>query len=97
MSKLKNIFFDSYGLRVGWIITTFLGCVFGLFFVGTLTFRQFDYHYTSTYCQPKLNAINRTGKFVEYNFWDYQCLASVGDKYVPLDQIYNNLQVQVSK
>ncbi len=89
-----KIFKDEYGdIHLFWtIVLIILGFIAFIFTIATVV-RQIDYHYASTYCQDKLKEANREGKFVEYNFWEYNCLAETKNgSYIPLKNLYNNVQ-----
>ncbi len=89
-----RIFTDDYGdLNLFGFALVFIATIAAIIGVIGTTIRQFDYHYTSTYCQDKLKEAGRKGKFVEYNFWEYDCLAeSKNGTYIPLRNLYNNVQ-----
>src|ERR1700751_67655 len=89
-----KIFTDDYvDLNFFWCATLFIIGIVALIAGIILVVRQVDYHYESTYCQPKLKQIGREGKFVQYNFWEYDCLVkSSNGTYIPLTNLYNNIQ-----
>lgn len=89
-----RIFTDDYGdLRLFWCTVLAVSAIAGLILLIATIVRQFDYHYTSTYCDDKLAQVSREGKFVEYNFWEYECLAKTKNgTYIPLKNLYNNVQ-----
>lgn len=89
-----RILTDQYGdLNFFWSALLLLLGIAALFGLIMLTVRQVNYHYSSTYCQQKLHQVDREGKFVQYNFWEYDCLAkTTNGTYIPLENLYNNVQ-----
>lgn len=89
--NIKRLFWDDYlGMTTGLSFILIILLILNALILGI---RQLDYHYSSTYCMPKLKQIHREGKFVQYNFWEYDCLVKTSDgTYIPLDNLYNNVQ-----
>lgn len=55
-----------------------------------LPLRFVRHWYDAKYCPVKLEALSREGKFVDYNFWDWNCLAKTDSgKYVTIDRLLN--------
>lgn len=90
-NKIINLLWDD------WLgVPSFFGAILAVVLILAalvIGVRQVDYHYTSTYCDDKLKQVQREGKFVEYNYWEYDCLVRAKDgTYIPLDNLYNNVQ-----
>lgn len=88
----RNIFFDNFGmLRVGWwILGLFVAVPILIAALLFGTIRQIDHHYQQKYCEPRLSSYGREGKFVDYNYWSYDCLAKTSDgSYVPINSLIN--------
>lgn len=88
-----GIFEDEYGLRIGWVIVFAVSAAIGAVFLLGAGLTVLDKHYQRRYCQPRLEQMKREGKFVEYNFWQYECLAKTSKgTYLPIDTQINNTQ-----
>lgn len=58
-----------------------------------LGIRQVDHRFTVANCPKRAQAYNRETKFVEYNFWSYECLVKAKDgTYVNVNKMVNNIQ-----
>lgn len=55
-----------------------------------LPIRGLSHYYDKKYCPVKLEALGREGKFVDYNFWDWNCLVQNDNgSYVTIDRLLN--------
>lgn len=54
--------------------------------VTVLSVRTVDRHYVGKNCPSRGISFSLPSKFVEYNFWSYECLVQIGDTWVPVNQ-----------
>jgi hypothetical protein len=76
----------------GSVIATFLfiGIMLSGIFVGV---RQLDHHYAVPNCRKQSVAYQRETKFVDYNYWSYECLVKTNNgTYVNINNLINNVQ-----
>lgn len=61
-----------------------IGMVCGL---AAITTRQVHHHYSVESCRQFAAQAGYETRFIDLTFWDYQCLAKVGQNWVPTDQL----------
>lgn len=89
---------DSYGdWKIGYAFTAFIvgvvAVLVGLIFSICLIVRQIDHHYQHQACPRKGEALAVEVRWAEFNFWDYDCLANVQGRWVPVGTVNNDTGV----
>jgi hypothetical protein len=76
----------EYSTIIGISIATIL--IVGIAIV--LPVRTVSHYYDAKYCPVKLKELGRQGKFVDYNYWDWNCLVKTDNgTYVTIDRLLN--------
>lgn len=77
--KLRRVFYDNYGLRIGAAVTLILVGILVAILVGIVGCRQLDHSMSKNSCYGWGEATGREVQFVDYHYFSYQCLVHIDD------------------
>lgn len=77
--KPTIFYYESSILRIGWAILSLSLIIFILLFGISLGIRQVDHHYSKVECIEYGRVSSRNTKWVDVNFWTYDCFTQLSN------------------